>query len=97
MPPDVTLCLYRVAQEALKNAAKHAKAGHIWVTVVRAGADLVLSIRDDGRGFDLAEAQSQGNLGLISLSERVRLAQGRLAIDTTPEGGTEIRVVVPVV
>ncbi len=95
VPPDVALCLYRVAQEALKNAAMHAKAGHASVTLTREGTDLVLTISDDGRGFDLAEARGRG-LGLISLEERVRLVRGRLAIDTAPQRGTTMRVTVPV-
>ena len=94
VPSDVALCLYRVTQEALKNAAMHAKAGQVWVTVAREGTDLVLTIRDDGSGFDLAEAKGRG-LGLISLEERVRHVGGRLAIDTEPQQGTKIRVVVP--
>ena len=84
-----------MTQEALKNAARHAKASQVLVAVARDGADLVLTIRDDGSGFDLAEARGRGGLGLISLDERVRLAGGRLAIDTQPQGGTAIRVVVP--
>ena len=95
VPSDVALCLYRVTQEALKNAARHAKASQVRVAVARDGADLVLTIGDDGSGFDLAEARSRGGLGLISLDERVRLAGGRLAIDTQPQRGTVIRVVVP--
>jgi two-component system sensor histidine kinase UhpB len=95
VPPDVALCLYRVTQEALKNAARHAKPSHVWVAVVRDRADLALTIGDDGCGFDLAEARGRGGLGLISLDERVRLVRGRLTIDTQPQRGTEIRVVVP--
>jgi signal transduction histidine kinase len=95
IPPDVALCLYRVTQEALKNAAKHAKASHVWVTVTRERSDLVLTIRDDGRGFDLREAQARGGLGLISLDERVRLAGGQLALEAKPQQGTEIHVRVP--
>jgi two-component system sensor histidine kinase UhpB len=95
LPADVELCLYRVTQEALKNAARHAKASRVWVAVERNGADMVLTIRDDGRGFDLAEARSRGGLGLISLDERVRLVRGRLTIDTLAQGGTEIHAVVP--
>jgi signal transduction histidine kinase len=94
MPADVALCVYRVTQEALKNAAMHSKASHAWVTATREGTDLVLAIRDDGSGFDLAEARGRG-LGLISLEERVRHVGGRLAIDTGPLHGTTIRVVVP--
>ena len=65
------------------------------MAVARDRADLVLTIGDDGSGFDLAEARGRGGLGLISLDERVRLAGGRLVIDTRPQRGTEIHVVVP--
>jgi signal transduction histidine kinase len=95
VPSDVALCLYRVTQEALTNAARHAKASQVWVAVARNGTDMVLTIGDDGRGFELAEARGQGGLGLISLDERVRLVKGRLTIDTRAQGGTEIHVVVP--
>jgi signal transduction histidine kinase len=95
VPADVALCLYRVTQEALRNVARHAKASQVRVALARDGADLVLTIADDGRGFDLAEARGRGGLGLISLDERVRLARGRLTIDTQPQRGTEIQVVVP--
>ena len=95
VPPDVALCLYRVTQEALKNAARHAKPSHVWAAVARDKAELMLTIGDDGCGFDLAQARSRGGLGLISLDERVRLVGGRLRIDTQPQRGTEIRVVVP--
>jgi two-component system sensor histidine kinase UhpB len=94
VPPDVALCLYRVTQEGLGNAARHAGARETWVTIRREGDDVVLAIGDDGRGFDLAEGRRLG-LGLISLDERVRLVQGRLTIDTQRQAGTEIRVVVP--
>jgi two-component system sensor histidine kinase UhpB len=95
VPSDVELCLYRVTQEALTNAARHAKASQVWVAVGRNGTDTVLTIRDDGRGFDLSEARGRGGLGLISLDERVRLVRGRLTIDTRAQGGTEIHAVVP--
>ena len=95
VPSDVALCFYRVTQEALRNAAMHAKAGHASVTLTREGTDLVLTISDDGTGFDLAEARGRG-LGLISLEERVRLVGGRLTIDTAPQRGTRMRVAVPI-
>jgi signal transduction histidine kinase len=94
VPSDVALCLYRVTQEALRNAAMHAKASHASVNLTREGTDLVLTISDDGTGFDLAEARGRG-LGLISLEERVRLVGGRLTIDTAPQRGTTMRVAVP--
>ena len=91
---DVALCLYRVTQEALQNVAKHAEASQVRVVLARDGTDLVLTIGDDGRGFDLAERRGRG-LGLISLDERVRLVRGRLSIDAQTRRGTEIQVVVP--
>jgi len=84
-----------VTQEALKNAAMHAKAGHARMTLKHEANDLVLTISDDGTGFDLAEARGRG-LGLISLEERVRLVGGRLTIDTAPQRGTRMRVAVPI-
>jgi two-component system sensor histidine kinase UhpB len=91
--PEIALCLYRVTQEALNNVGRHAKANHVWVTAERTGANLIaLSIRDDGRGFDLGEARARGGLGLISLEERVRLAGGQLTIHTELDHGTAIHV-----
>ena len=95
VPADVALCLYRVTQEALQNVVRHAKASQVRVVVTRDGTDLLLTIGDDGRGFDLAERRGRGGLGLISLDERVRLVRGRLTIDSQPQRGTEIQVVVP--
>ena len=95
MPTDVALCLYRVTQEALLNIAKHARARQVGVTVARDGADVTLTVSDDGRGFDLAAARAKDSLGLISLDERVRLARGRLTIDTQPQRGTTLRIEVP--
>jgi signal transduction histidine kinase len=63
--------------------------------VSRKGPDVVLTITDDGRGFDLAEARCQHGLGLISLDERVRVVGGTLAIDSQSHRGTELRIVVP--
>ena len=97
VPADVGLCLYRVVQEALGNVAKHAAASEAHVTVERAGADVVLVIADDGHGFDLAEARSRRGLGLLSLDERVRLVGGCLTIDTKPQRGTDLRIVVPMI
>ncbi len=95
LAPSAALCLYRVTQEALGNVARHAHAREVRVTLEREGGDVVLTIVDDGTGFDLPAARARGGLGLISLDERVRLARGRLMIDTKPQGGTALRVVVP--
>jgi signal transduction histidine kinase len=95
VPADVGLCLYRVVQEALGNVAKHAAASEAHVTVERVGPDVVLAITDAGSGFDPAAARSRRGLGLLSLDERARLVGGRLTIDTKPQRGTELRIVVP--
>ena len=95
IPDDVALCLYRVAQEALRNIAEHAAAHKAQISLRSNDEGLELVIADDGQGFDLAEAQRLGGLGLISLDERVRLIGGSLAISTEPQRGTEMRVQVP--
>ena len=79
IPQDVALCLYRVAQEALRNIAAHAAAHKAQVTLRSNEKGLELVIADDGQGFDLAEARDVGGLGLISLDERVRLIGGSLS------------------
>src|SRR5262245_45032609 len=96
VPPDVALCLYRVTQEGLGNIARHAAARHASVTMALDERDVVLTIGDDGSGFDPADARYRHGLGLISLHERVRLVGGRLTIASRPQRGTELRVAVPV-
>ena len=97
--PDSALCLYRIAQEALRNVAKHAGANHVEVALHRTPEGLQLTIADDGHGFDLegtrAGRAGRGGLGLVSINERVRLLRGTVSIDTRPHGGTRMRVLIP--
>ena len=87
------LCLYRITQEALRNIAKHAGARQVDIILSRSGDEVVLSIADDGKGFDLETVrQHSGGLGLRSIDERVRLARGNVSIDTAPGRGTKISV-----
>jgi two-component system sensor histidine kinase UhpB len=95
IPADVALCLYQVAQEALRNMARHAGGCQAEVALTRSDDILELRIADDGQGFDLAEARRRGGLGLISLDERVRLVGGHLQIHTQRQHGTELRIQVP--
>jgi signal transduction histidine kinase len=95
IPQDIALCLYRVAQEALRNIAAHAGARQAQVALRPTADGLELTIADDGQGFDLAEARRIGGLGLISLDERVRLVGGSVRINTQPQRGTELRVEIP--
>jgi signal transduction histidine kinase len=95
LPPDVTLCVYRVVQEALQNVGKHARARHVSVRLAGSEARLSLTIEDDGDGFDVDAAMGTG-LGLISMHERLEALGGGLAIRSAPGSGTRIEVTVPV-
>ncbi|MCW2957738.1 MAG: sensor histidine kinase [Solirubrobacterales bacterium] len=86
---DEQLVVYRVVQEALSNAARHAEARHITVSVRRKGARGVVQIADDGRGID---PQADRGHGLAGMRERARQAGGRLDVQGTPGGGTTIEL-----
>jgi len=93
--PDVALCLFRVAQEALRNIGKHSNAKEVQMLLARHELDLALLIEDRGDGFKMEEAEGRGGLGLISMEERVRLVNGDFSIRSEPGKGTEIVVHVP--
>ena len=99
LPPsiaaDISLCLFRVAQESLRNIGKHAGAKEVRVRLARVGTDLHLSVNDVGNGFDLEEVRGKGGLGLISMEERVRLVRGDFKIHSQPGEGTRVEVRVP--
>jgi signal transduction histidine kinase len=92
---DEALCLFRVAQEALHNTARHAGARAVTLDLCSDDGGWLLTIADDGIGFDPATARRRSNLGLESMGERVRLVGGRLALDSAPGRGTMIGVWVP--
>jgi signal transduction histidine kinase len=91
---NIALCVFRVAQEALRNAVKHSDAGHIWVDLTGEPSSVALTIADDGKGFDVNGLPNAG-LGLISMRERVESVGGVLEIHATPAAGTRLRVTVP--
>jgi PAS domain S-box-containing protein len=91
--PDVALCLFRVAQEALRNAVRHSEAFHIAVTLRRVGDTLHLSVQDDGRGFDPNVVAA--GVGLISMQERMKLVGGQMSITSQVAHGTTIAARVP--
>jgi PAS domain S-box-containing protein len=93
--PDVALFLYRVAQESLRNVARHSGARRAWVTLARTSTGVELTVTDDGCGFDLADGRRRGGLGLLSIDERARLVGATVTIDTGPQRGTTLRVHVP--
>ncbi len=91
---EAALCLYRIAQEALHNVAKHAQATSAEISLGPRQGDVVLRVSDDGVGFNPAE--SGPGLDLISMKERLRSHAGRLEVQARPEGGTEITARLPV-
>jgi PAS domain S-box-containing protein len=95
-PPEVSLCLFRVLQEALHNAAKHSKARRFEVQLWGTSDEIRLLVVDLGTGFDLEAARKGPGLGLVSMQERVRLMKGTLSIETQSGLGTTIHVRVPV-
>jgi signal transduction histidine kinase len=99
LPSATEIALYRVIQEALNNAARHAKASRVSIQVRRAGQLLSCSIQDDGTGFDLRAIQSdrrRAGLGLIGMQERLNAIGGTLLINSAPGRGTKLLIQVPV-
>lgn len=95
IPEDVSICLYRIAQESLRNIAKHAHASQVTVKLAGVEEAVLLSIFDSGVGFDQEAVADKGGLGLVSMQERARLVNGALSITSWPEEGTEVAVRVP--
>jgi signal transduction histidine kinase len=94
---DIALCLFRIAQEALRNGAVHGAARRLAVVLTEADGHVELTVADDGRGFDLEAVRRDGNgLGLVSIEERAHAVKGSVHIVTFPKQGTLIRVRVPV-
>ena len=101
LPPALEFTLFRVVQEALNNVRKHAGANRLWIELDLTSPRAVsLTVRDDGRGFDLAEAMvgaaSRDHLGLMQMRERVEAMQGTLVIETGPDSGTTIKATLPI-
>jgi PAS domain S-box-containing protein len=93
---DAALCLFRVAQEALNNVARHSGAAAASVSLRQMDGGLLLAVRDDGAGFDPAKPERGRHLGLASMHERVMLADGTIDIESAPGRGTSVIVWVPV-
>jgi two-component system NarL family sensor kinase len=97
--PEQAALLYRAAQEGVRNVLKHADATTVTIAIDQARDVIVLSVRDDGRGFDEAELRRRrdaGHVGLSMLEDRVREAGGTLSVSGHPGHGTEMRVELPV-
>jgi signal transduction histidine kinase len=95
--PDASLCLYRILQEGLQNAAKHSGVMAFEVRLWSADGEIHLTIADRGKGFDMAAARGGRGIGLASMDERVKLVGGRLSIGSRPNDGATIHAIVPVI
>jgi signal transduction histidine kinase len=91
----VALCLYRIAQESLRNAGKHAGESTVHVTLRGTAGDLTLMVEDRGVGFDRETIQGKRGLGLVSMEERVRIVSGTLSVTSRPGDGTRVVARVP--
>jgi signal transduction histidine kinase len=92
LPDELKTCIYRVVQEALNNCARHAQARSVRVVVRQEESRIVLSVEDDGRGFD---ARRVRGLGLVGMEERVRHLGGAFQVRSTPGSGTKVDVELP--
>lgn len=99
LPSRVETALYRVAQEALTNVARHSKASNVGVLLENRNTSVILIVEDDGVGFDVPQVMGahvqEGNLGLYGMRERAFLLGGTLTIESAPEEGTSIFVEIP--
>ncbi len=93
--PGAALCLYRIAQEALGNAAKYSEAKKVEVRLTRSDGRVCLSVSDDGVGCAPDQVGKSGGLGVINMRERVLQLDGTFEFDSEPGRGTRVRVAVP--
>lgn len=101
LPPDVAITCFRIVQEALTNVARYAEATHVQVTLERQGDRLVLTIEDNGKGFNVEKAKTRArtgfSIGLLGMEERARLVGGEITITSSPKTGTRLTARLPLV
>lgn len=97
--PETELVLFRIAQEAMRNTGKHAKASKAWVTISFSDEGTTIIIKDNGQGFELPETigdlAAMGKLGLVGMQERVQLIGGKLEVSSKPRKGTVLTIGIP--
>ena len=94
LPPDLSIALFRVFEQAVDNALRHSKTHELAVSLRRAGELLVLDVDDSGIGFDASAVASAGALGLVAMRERLQPFGGACVIESRPGGGTRVRAFV---
>jgi len=93
---EISLCLFRIIQEALHNVAKHSGGKRAELRIEQTSDELLITISDSGRGFDIRTASQGSGLALASIRERIRLVNGSIVIRSSPEAGTTIQASVPI-
>jgi signal transduction histidine kinase len=93
---DLEIALFRIAQEALNNVAKHARASRVVIALERHGSEYVMSVADDGVGLRAREERvDRPALGIVTMRERAQAVGGRFQIESLPGGGTQLTVRIP--
>jgi signal transduction histidine kinase len=95
LSPDISLCFFRVLQEALHNSTKHSGVRYFEVELWGTPGEIHLTVSDSGAGFDIDAAKASRGLGLISMEERLKLLNGTLSIKSQLQRGTTIHACVP--
>ncbi len=97
LPPELQVTLYRIAQEALTNVVRHARAAHVNVALAASDGGVHLCIEDDGCGFSPYQLAQSGrrHMGLISMQERAEIVGGTLSVTSAPSQGTRVEVFAP--
>jgi PAS domain S-box-containing protein len=96
LPDALEIALYRMAQEALTNAAKHASPKAVSILIHRTPSEVRLVVEDDGRGFDDSAMLSESQLGLVGMRERAHLVGGSMSLESSPGNGTTLCIRVPI-
>jgi signal transduction histidine kinase len=94
--PDITLCLFRIVQEGLRNVSKHSRASKVDVLLKGSVDAISLTLSDNGVGFELSNSLASDGIGLRSMRERARMLGGKFEVISQPMQGTQIAVIVPI-
>jgi signal transduction histidine kinase len=95
LPDSIKTGLFRICQESLTNVAKHAHANHVKVNLQHTSDKIVLSIEDDGKGYDKKKARGNRTLGILGMKERTLMMGGEYEINSSPGKGTTVLVAIP--
>ncbi len=93
---DQTVAIFRIVQESLTNVARHAEASRVEITLSQDTNDLIVEVRDDGKGFDSADVARKKSFGLLGMRERVAVLEGHIDITSVPQSGTVVSVRIPI-